>query len=421
MSPTEGFYLKGREDNYRSPDPDFFFCSSSDAVEEKTGRTGSASWEKGSCEDGRVSKENSSYILEVMEPKKAASALGDVTNSKSLKITIPVLPPRTSFQFVGNIQNDMDNQGININDPQVGRAQANGDVFMHEDPRNVPNLNLIPRVSVQIPQTDGFVPDSVPPIAAPLNNADHCGNMLPGDDMIDPRLRNASVAPQVTQAHAPPENTQPTPQSSQALDLNAQDAQANEGEDDDGWCSDDPDDLADDEEASAARPKKKKSQKEKEKEDYGFILGLMRGSEVLADVKRPRALPKPLTKSSFMSRRFRRALPLIVARLEALAHQTGCWIYLAAQHTTAINPFMHYVSPRLKREGATQLNQIHAQVSKLMRSLIESRRVAITEKNMELEETQAKLDDASKQIVEQDKLLKKQQELIDCLMRGTAQ
>ncbi|KAJ3562490.1 hypothetical protein NP233_g9535 [Leucocoprinus birnbaumii] len=400
------------------------------------GKTTSASQKKRAHpQSNLVKKVGNGEGKKKSKSKKTVSALGDTTNTTSLKITIPVLQPRTSFQLVGNIQNTGDNTDtINVNNPDVGRVQVNGEVPMDVDivgpqPRNILNPSLIPQVVV--PQTNNMNQDSqlrgsfvqvpVPIIAAPPDNPVHVqgGNTI-SDDLIDPLLRNASVAPPASHSQAPPGNAQSTPQPSPAQEAQAQNVQSNEGEGEgeDGWCSDDPDDLDDDEEAPK---KKKKSQKDKEKGDYGFILGLMRGNDVLEDVKRPRALPKPLTKSSFMSRRFRRALPLIVAHLEALAHQTGCWIYLAAQHTTAVNPFVHYVSPRLKREGASQLNQIHAQVSKLMRSLIESRRAAVTEKNMELEETQAKLDDASKQLMEQEKKLQRQQELIDRLMAGQAQ
>ncbi|KAJ3573156.1 hypothetical protein NP233_g2610 [Leucocoprinus birnbaumii] len=272
-------------------------------------------------------------LTEVSQAKKGASTLEDATNTTSLKITIPVLQPCMSLQFVGNIQSITNNMATN-NGPQVSHVQANDEDSVDRD-----------NMAVDSQVRDDLALAPAPVTASPPNNALHTFN----EDLIDPCLRDTSQA--IVRAVVPPlqhtfneelidphlrDTSQAVAQAiasqTQALphdspDLNAQIVQADEGDGDNGWCSNEPSDMSDDEEA-AVHPKKKKNKQEKE--DYSFILGLMRGNEILGDIKRPRALPKPLTKSSFMSRRFRRALPLIVACLEVLAHQTG--LYLTCAH-----------------------------------------------------------------------------------------
>ncbi|KAJ7075682.1 hypothetical protein B0H15DRAFT_756312, partial [Mycena belliarum] len=43
---------------------------------------------------------------------------------------------------------------------------------------------------------------------------------------------------------------------------------------------------------------------------------------------------------------------------EALAHETSCYLFIAAHHMHATEPFIHYSSPRILRDGKTEIQEI---------------------------------------------------------------
>ncbi|KIK51174.1 hypothetical protein GYMLUDRAFT_108139, partial [Collybiopsis luxurians FD-317 M1] len=59
---------------------------------------------------------------------------------------------------------------------------------------------------------------------------------------------------------------------------------------------------------------------------------------------------------------------------ERLGEETGCWLYLAAQHPNAHESFAHYTSRRLTLDWIPTLDTVHNETNKLFISLQRSRR-----------------------------------------------
>ena len=76
---------------------------------------------------------------------------------------------------------------------------------------------------------------------------------------------------------------------------------------------------------------------------------------------------------------------------EAISVETGCWLYIGAQHLTATAPFSHYSSPRLRQEGLAELNSIHNQLSQTMVALVAARRQEAKSLALDLAATRAHL------------------------------
>ncbi|KIK52152.1 hypothetical protein GYMLUDRAFT_146635, partial [Collybiopsis luxurians FD-317 M1] len=54
---------------------------------------------------------------------------------------------------------------------------------------------------------------------------------------------------------------------------------------------------------------------------------------------------------------------------EQLREETGCWLYLAAQHPNVHENFAHYTSRRLTLDWIPTLNTVHNKTNKLFVSL----------------------------------------------------
>ncbi|KAJ3557408.1 hypothetical protein NP233_g11751 [Leucocoprinus birnbaumii] len=130
---------------------------------------------------------------------------------------------------------------------------------------------------------------------------------------------------------------------------------------------------------------------------HGFIDGVMRGNHEFRGLKRTIALRPPSKSSTLASKRFARVIRQILTRTENLAVETGCWIYLAAQHATAVTPFIHYASPRLQAEAGPKLDVIHTNFSIIMKTLVTSRRREAMELMLELEEQKERLEMVQKE------------------------
>ncbi|KAJ6611688.1 hypothetical protein B0H10DRAFT_1918575 [Mycena sp. CBHHK59/15] len=60
-------------------------------------------------------------------------------------------------------------------------------------------------------------------------------------------------------------------------------------------------------------------------------------------------------------------------RCERLSNETGCWLYFSAQHIFATEPFFHYASPRILKEGKKDVEQITNHFNRLFLTLIAAR------------------------------------------------
>ncbi|KAF7773698.1 hypothetical protein Agabi119p4_5865 [Agaricus bisporus var. burnettii] len=127
-------------------------------------------------------------------------------------------------------------------------------------------------------------------------------------------------------------------------------------------------------------------------------------------IKRSRPLREAAGDSRAGSKRFRRVMKEIIVRrkclysmvcaeggidgvvqAENLSVETGCWLYVVGQHTTATTPFVHYVSPRFREDATKEVNIIHNNFSRTISALISSRRRTVTDVTMELDSTRARL------------------------------
>ncbi|KAJ3570349.1 hypothetical protein NP233_g4469 [Leucocoprinus birnbaumii] len=131
---------------------------------------------------------------------------------------------------------------------------------------------------------------------------------------------------------------------------------------------------------------------------HGFIEGVMCSNhEFRWSFHTCRAAQGLFKSSTHASKRFARVIRQILTRIENLAVETGCWIYLAAQHATAVTPFIHYASPSLQTKAGPKLDIIHTNFSIIMKTLVTSRRREAMELMLELEEQKEKLELAQKE------------------------
>jgi hypothetical protein len=75
---------------------------------------------------------------------------------------------------------------------------------------------------------------------------------------------------------------------------------------------------------------------------------------------------------------------------EQVSHETGCWLFLTAQHANSTSSFIHYTSPRLRRESRPEVTDLVSQFGKLFGSLLAARRQDAKELHSKLVESQNK-------------------------------
>lgn len=97
-----------------------------------------------------------------------------------------------------------------------------------------------------------------------------------------------------------------------------------------------------------------------------------------------------------------------VVQAENLSVETGCWLYVVGQHTTATTPFVHYVSPRFREDATKEVNIIHNNFLRTISALISSRRRTVTDVTMELDSTRARLVEIEREAKRQQALLTEQ-------------
>ncbi|KAJ3553759.1 hypothetical protein NP233_g12573 [Leucocoprinus birnbaumii] len=134
---------------------------------------------------------------------------------------------------------------------------------------------------------------------------------------------------------------------------------------------------------------------------YGFVEGAMKGNY-------PFAHSPPLKSRS----RFQDWFQALSASDEG-AHNKRAWLYIVGQHATATTPFIHYVSPRLQAEALPEVKVIHTNFSRMLSSLLASRRRDAAELAMELDTTKEKLEKREGDVKALQKAVDKQQAEIE--------
>ncbi|KAJ7781849.1 hypothetical protein DFH07DRAFT_949542 [Mycena maculata] len=105
---------------------------------------------------------------------------------------------------------------------------------------------------------------------------------------------------------------------------------------------------------------------------HGMVEGAMRGAKDFEIVRMKRLRPIIANKKD-ASARFLRSATEIIDRCERLSNETGCWLYFTAQHMFATEPFFHYTSSRLLKEGKKDIEQITNHFNRLFLTLIAAR------------------------------------------------
>ncbi|CAK5276916.1 unnamed protein product [Mycena citricolor] len=128
----------------------------------------------------------------------------------------------------------------------------------------------------------------------------------------------------------------------------------------------------------------------------------MRGSRAFS-FPRARELRAPQEEQKKSSQRFLREIQDIIDRCERLSLETGCWLQLSAQHLFASGGFLHYTSPRLRKEAKPEVEKITTDLNRLYLKLIAARHQdtrAMQEKLQQAEQSQ-KLAESSLATVQQ--------------------
>ncbi|KAH9477987.1 hypothetical protein JR316_0010220 [Psilocybe cubensis] len=105
---------------------------------------------------------------------------------------------------------------------------------------------------------------------------------------------------------------------------------------------------------------------------HGYVQGALRGTEVY-QIVRGHSLPSPISENTRLVKQFTNSINAIVEKCEDLSKQTGCWLFIGAQHATARSGAISYASPRLRRDAAAQAGNIGTQFSSITRNLIQAR------------------------------------------------
>ncbi|KAJ7065151.1 hypothetical protein B0H15DRAFT_794581, partial [Mycena belliarum] len=77
---------------------------------------------------------------------------------------------------------------------------------------------------------------------------------------------------------------------------------------------------------------------------------------------------------------------------------TSCWLFLTAQHTHANEPFYHYSSPRLLRDGKAEIEQLTNGFHKLFAALLAARKKEAKALHLQLQEAQEKNASTSREL-----------------------
>ncbi|KDR76769.1 hypothetical protein GALMADRAFT_67141, partial [Galerina marginata CBS 339.88] len=137
---------------------------------------------------------------------------------------------------------------------------------------------------------------------------------------------------------------------------------------------------------------------------HGHVDGVKRGNAPYA-IHRNKRLPNVIENSRDASRRFSRLLNKIVEKCEDASRETGCWLFLGAQHTSARGGTISYASPRLRSEAQSTASTLATEFNGAITTLLSARRADAVELQCKYEEAQALKQAADHQLLEQQKLI----------------
>ncbi|KAJ7740001.1 hypothetical protein DFH07DRAFT_965494 [Mycena maculata] len=130
---------------------------------------------------------------------------------------------------------------------------------------------------------------------------------------------------------------------------------------------------------------------------HGLVEGARRGGQAL-EIPRMQKLRGPIENRGDSTRRFLRLVKDIMERCEQVSQETGCWLFFTAQHMFAKEPFLHYASPRIRKEGRKEVEEITNNFNRLFLTLIAARNHESKEMHRKLLAAEEKEADAQKEL-----------------------
>ncbi|KAJ7096215.1 hypothetical protein C8R44DRAFT_748752 [Mycena epipterygia] len=141
---------------------------------------------------------------------------------------------------------------------------------------------------------------------------------------------------------------------------------------------------------------------------FGKVKGVYRGSEPL-ELVRARLPGPPITDRKKCSTHFGRKIKDLLERCEELSNETSCWLFVTAHHANAREPFYHYSSPRLLRDGRNDVEEITNQFNKLFLSLVAARNTEAAGLHKQLLESQEQQASTSRELATTSEALERAQ------------
>ncbi|KAG6914582.1 hypothetical protein DXG01_016465 [Tephrocybe rancida] len=128
---------------------------------------------------------------------------------------------------------------------------------------------------------------------------------------------------------------------------------------------------------------------------YGWVDGAWRGGKEQMIFRQCR-LCKVEHRSKKVLARFLNQMTDIIDRSERLAVKTGCWLFVAGQHSTATSPnsFLHYSSPATLRDHYDDAVNLINTFGSATSRMVAANRNTVGEVNEQLKEQQQKTCDA---------------------------
>ncbi|KAJ6625543.1 hypothetical protein B0H10DRAFT_1782992, partial [Mycena sp. CBHHK59/15] len=102
---------------------------------------------------------------------------------------------------------------------------------------------------------------------------------------------------------------------------------------------------------------------------FGKVQGAYRGADTL-EIVRTREIKPFIQDRHKCSKEFLRKTHEIIERCESLSNETSCWLFITAQHVNALQPFMHYSSPRILWDAQEDVEEITNRFNRLFRDLL---------------------------------------------------
>ncbi|KAF6755500.1 hypothetical protein DFP72DRAFT_342871 [Ephemerocybe angulata] len=102
---------------------------------------------------------------------------------------------------------------------------------------------------------------------------------------------------------------------------------------------------------------------------HGWVKGAGCGNDG-ADVPRTQRLDPPYGTVAERTKAYRRMAHSLLTKAESVGTRTGSWVYVAIQNPGSGSSFWHYTSPKLRSEGAKELQNVHKVMNNFMGSLM---------------------------------------------------